>query len=101
MSKTQIIITGDVQGVGFRYSAQEKANELGLILHETENRPDGSVVLVVGGQDETTLPLVSTLGTAPASTKHQKRGAGLQKFIAWAKIGPVGARVKNINVQKI
>ena len=101
MPKIQIIVTGEVQGVGFRWSARQKAEELGLTLESAENVPDGSVVLVVGGQDETTLPLASTLGTAPASTKHQKGRAGLQEFIAWAKIGPAGARVENVSIREM
>lgn len=75
MPKTQIIVTGEVQGVGFRYSAQEKADELGLVLRQAENRPDGSVFLLAEGEE-----------------------SALQKFIAWAKIGPPLARVDKVEV---
>ena len=78
MAKLQISITGDVQGVGFRWSAREKAEELGLHLHIAENTPDGSVRFVVEGKDEV-----------------------LQKFVEWAKMGPVDANVGRIDVHQI
>lgn len=47
----EICIYGRVQGVGFRYSARNKARELGL-SGWVENRADGSVRAAVQGKPE-------------------------------------------------
>lgn len=43
-----LTISGRVQGVGFRYSAQQKAMELNLVGW-VKNKPDGTVELEVEG----------------------------------------------------
>ncbi|MCB9385698.1 MAG: acylphosphatase [Bryobacterales bacterium] len=45
------VVTGRVQGVGFRYFVQRKALELG-VRGWVRNRPDGSVEAVAGGGPE-------------------------------------------------
>jgi len=45
-----LIISGHVQGVGFRYSAQQKANEYNL-YGWVMNREDGTVEMEVEGAD--------------------------------------------------
>jgi acylphosphatase len=47
----RIRVFGRVQGVGFRYSARNKARELGL-RGWVENLPDGSVAAAVQGDAE-------------------------------------------------
>lgn len=49
MAKRIILrIRGDVQGIGFRYSARQKARELGLAGF-ARNEPDGSVYIEAEG----------------------------------------------------
>ncbi|MEZ5365069.1 MAG: acylphosphatase [Bryobacterales bacterium] len=45
------VITGRVQGVGFRYFVQRKGLEIG-VTGWVRNRPDGSVEAVAGGPTE-------------------------------------------------
>ena len=52
MSQFEIIIKGRVQGVGFRSAARKQARSLGL-KGWVENRPDGSVRAMIGGDMET------------------------------------------------
>lgn len=78
MQKTyQIRIHGRVQGVGFRFESYQQFVDLGL-TGKAENLPDGSVEVVVTGEEES-----------------------LQKFVEWAKQGPQGARVNNVGVNEI
>jgi len=76
MSRLKLSISGKVQGVGFRFSAHEKAAELGLRLHGAENKPDGRVEIVLEGEAHV-----------------------LQEFIDWATMGPSLARVDGVDVQ--
>lgn len=53
MEAKRIVVTGHVQGVGYRYFAQRVASRLGLKGY-VKNQHDGSVEVVValdGGQD--------------------------------------------------
>lgn len=72
-----ITISGRVQGVYYRQSAKEKAQELG-ITGSVKNTPDGKVFLVATGASEQ-----------------------LKKLIEWCKIGPSRASVKNVQVRQI
>ena len=47
--RLKAVIRGEVQGVGFRWSVQRKAVELGLTGY-AENLPDGSVRVEAEGQ---------------------------------------------------
>jgi len=67
-------ITGRVQGVGFRLYMSRKGRELG-VAGWVRNRRDGSVEAVVQG--------------APAA---------VEALIAWARRGPPGARVDEVNI---
>jgi len=68
----QLTIIGRVQGVGFRYSAVQKAKEH-HIKGYVKNQYDGSVVIEAEG-DETDLDY----------------------FILWCHRGPFSARVENV-----
>ncbi|OGE86525.1 MAG: hypothetical protein A3J48_00150 [Candidatus Doudnabacteria bacterium RIFCSPHIGHO2_02_FULL_46_11] len=76
MKHIQIVITGAVQGVSFRYFAKQQADELGLTGF-TENRPDGSVYIEIEGGEE-----------------------NLQKFLDWCRSGPNHAQVKDVIVEE-
>jgi acylphosphatase len=73
---TRIEVYGRVQGVGFRYSAQNKALQLGLTGY-VKNRADGSVYLEAEGSE-----------------------ARLSEFIRWCQTGPPRAIVKKVDVSE-
>jgi acylphosphatase len=69
------IVTGRVQGVGFRYSAVRQARALAL-TGMVSNRYDGSVE-------------VQAEGPTPA----------LERLLAWLDRGPPGAHVRGVQVE--
>ena len=77
IKRIKVKITGQVQGIGFRWSAYEQFVELGL-TGKAENSRDGSVDVDVSGED-----------------------FNLEKFIEWAKVGPEGARVSGVEVSEV
>ncbi len=73
MKHLNITISGRVQGIGFRFTAMEVAYKLGvkgLVL----NRPDGTVYIEAEGEE-----------------------GPVDKFLAWCRRGPLGARVTGIS----
>jgi len=72
-----LIISGRVQGVGFRYFAKYKADEIG-ITGWVKNTPDGKLEIEASGDSE-----------------------NLQTFIDWMKIGPSRAVIKTANISEI
>ena len=73
----RLVITGRVQGVGFRYSTCVQARRLGL-RGWVRNRHDGSVEVLVAG---------------PA--------AACEALIRWARCGPPGAWVDAVDVAEV
>jgi acylphosphatase len=69
------VVTGRVQGVGFRYSAVREARAR-RISGTVANRYDGSVE-------------IDAEGAMP----------DLQRFFAWLQRGPPGAHVSNVDVE--
>jgi acylphosphatase len=69
-----LTITGRVQGVAYRMSAQDEGLRLGLV-GEVRNRRDGSVEAVVEGRRE-----------------------AIEEFIRWCQKGPPAARVADVQV---
>jgi len=72
-----ILIGGRVQGVGFRYFAHQKANELN-IFGWVKNMPDGKVEIEASGDSE-----------------------NLEIFTDWMKVGPIRAIVQTFSVSEI
>lgn len=70
--RLHLFLSGRVQGVLFRQSAKEYADERG-IRGWIRNAPDGSVEIIVEGQAET-----------------------LERFLVWAKEGPEFAEVTRV-----
>ena len=72
----RLIISGMVQGVGFRFSMVGEARRLG-VRGWVRNRRDGTVEAVVDGD-----------------------AAAVAAIIAWAQAGPPGARVASVSVSE-
>lgn len=73
-ARRRVIVTGYVQGVGFRFSAQRRAQSLGL-NGWIRNVPGGAVEAVVEGAPE-----------------------AVRSFVEWAHSGPSGAAVENVEI---
>lgn len=76
MKTVSITISGKVQGVYYRQSAKEKAQELG-ITGSVKNLPNGDVFLVATGEEER-----------------------LERLVEWCKIGPSRAIVDDVLVKQ-
>ena len=70
-----IRVYGTVQGVGFRFSADRKAEELG-IKGFVQNASDGTAYIEAEGEKEE-----------------------LEKFLAWCKSGPSFSKVDRIETE--
>ena len=75
MTHCNITVRGNVHGVGYRYSACEKARELKLGGF-VRNEPDGSVYIEVEGTE-----------------------SGVNEFIEWCRHGAHAARVESLQVR--
>ena len=64
VSRLHAVITGRVQGVGFRYFVLRNAKELGL-AGWIRNRTDGAVEIVAEGNKDDLQRLASKLKTGP------------------------------------
>jgi len=71
-----LVISGQVQGVGFRYSMAEEAERLGA-RGWVRNRRDGSVEAVVDGDPD-----------------------AVQALVAWARRGPPSASVTSVKISE-
>ena len=76
MKHFSIRVVGKVQGVFFRASTKETADELG-IKGMVRNEPDGSVYIEAEGEDETLI-----------------------RFMEWCKKGPRMARVERCEIDE-
>jgi acylphosphatase len=70
----RLLITGRVQGVGFRFYMERKARELG-VTGWVRNRRDGAVEAVVQGTS-----------------------GAVESMIAWARRGPASAVVAEVRI---
>lgn len=73
----RIKVTGRVQGVFFRATTKEKADELG-VKGWVRNEPDGSVLIEAEGEEDR-----------------------LSEFKEWCIKGPAAARVDRVHANKI
>jgi acylphosphatase len=71
----RLVITGVVQGVGFRYAMEAQARLLG-VSGWVRNRRDGSVEAMVAGN-----------------------AGQVEEMLAWSRRGPAGAAVDNVTVE--
>lgn len=77
MPTIHLIIKGKVQGVFYRASAKEKAEDLGL-TGWVKNTPEGAVEIMTTGEKEV-----------------------LDIYISWCKTGPSRAIVTRVEVQTV
>jgi acylphosphatase len=75
MAAHRILVTGIVQGVGFRYSTCNEAVRLG-VHGWVRNRRDGSVEILIVGEDR-----------------------ACDELVAWARHGPRGAKVESVELR--
>jgi len=75
VTRADLLISGRVQGVFYRASAQQEAMRLGLV-GEVRNLPDGQVEAIVEGAKER-----------------------VEEFIDWCRQGPPSADVENVRVR--
>ena len=75
MESRRLVITGIVQGVGFRYAMLAQARLLG-ISGWVRNRRDGSVEAMISGD-----------------------AGQLEVMLNWSRSGPAGAAVDNVMVE--
>lgn len=76
MKAIQARVTGRVQGVSFRWYAQEQARSLG-VAGWVRNEPDGSVLLHAEGDDQ-----------------------AVDSLVEWCRQGPSLAKVSNVAVRE-
>jgi acylphosphatase len=78
MRKTvSILVSGKVQGVGFRFYTKKKAQEFD-ISGFVQNKSDGTVYIEASGEE-----------------------IDIETFLEWCKQGPAWARVLDIRISKI
>ena len=90
MERLHAVVRGDVQGVGFRYFVQRKAQQLGL-QGWVRNNDDGTVELVAEGRRDQLEQLKRALQEGPRMARvdrvdtHWSAGTGtLRGFeLAW------------------
>jgi len=76
MNHVNITISGDVQGVGFRYAAKKTANSY-RIKGFVKNLSNGNVYVEAEGNEK-----------------------NVNQFIKWLHQGPSHARVKNVDAEQ-
>ena len=74
MKRTRVVVAGDVQGVGFRWSCRERAEAAG-VSGFVRNLPDGRVEAAFEGADD-----------------------AVEEMVAWCRAGPAWARVRSVEV---
>ncbi len=73
----RVVISGRVQGVGFRWSAATEAERLG-VAGSIRNLEEGSVEAELGGEPD-----------------------AVEQFTEWLRVGPPGARVDDLEIEEL
>ncbi len=74
--RATVYVRGDVQGVGFRFWAQARARELGLVGH-AKNLPDGRVEVAAQGDGDAVDRLIALIREEPSSAGRPGAVAGV------------------------
>ncbi len=74
MIRRHVVVYGMVQGVGYRYSCEFRARELG-VDGWVRNRPDGTVEAVFEGED-----------------------SAVEQMVGWTRMGPRFSDVTRVDV---
>lgn len=77
LETNRVVVSGKVQGVGYRFSAVRQAHELG-VTGWVRNQHDGTVEAVLQG------------------TPDQ-----IDQMLSWMRYGPPGARVENVDAERL
>ena len=77
MIARRVVVCGRVQGVGYRISMREAADDL-RVTGWVRNRRDGTVEAVVQGDDDQ-----------------------VERMVAWCRRGPLGARVTTVTAEAL
>jgi acylphosphatase len=64
LKRAEILVSGQVQGVGFRWWAREQAAELGL-TGLARNKDDGTVLIIVEGEEGSILEFAERCRSGP------------------------------------
>jgi acylphosphatase len=67
----RVVVHGRVQGVGFRYFVQKLGTRLGLV-GDVRNRPDGTVEIVVEGEEEVVGAFLREVAVGPALSRVER-----------------------------
>jgi acylphosphatase len=73
--RARVLVSGEVQGVGFRQATVDEAERLAGLTGTVKNLPDGRVEVVVEGERAT-----------------------VEALVAWCRVGPRHARVSDVQV---
>jgi acylphosphatase len=73
-ARAEVVVRGDVQGVGFRYAARSRAGSLG-VAGWIQNERDGTVRAVFEGRRD-----------------------AVESMVGWCRRGPSGALVDDVDV---
>lgn len=76
IEKRKIIVRGNVQGVGFRFHAKRKADEMG-VKGFVQNKDNGEVYIEAESNADT-----------------------LDRFVDWCRVGPDHALIRGVKVEK-
>ena len=71
LRQVRVVYAGEVQGVGFRYTARGFATALG-VAGGVENRPDGAVQLVAEGPEDVLKRLLLQIRTSRLGTNIER-----------------------------
>jgi acylphosphatase len=73
--RVHVVVSGRVQGVGFRYATRQRASSRG-VAGWVRNNADGTVEAVFEGEPEQ-----------------------VDALVAWCRRGPAGARIDDVSVE--
>ena len=87
--RAHLVVTGRVQGVGFRYTTVDEARRLG-VRGWVRNEPDGSVEVEVEGERAAVEALVRFLHGGPPGARVEDVALRWDAHVG--DLGPFGAR---------